>query len=217
MNLGQLVEHVRLYYLRDTESPYLWPAKELVRYFNGAQDIFARHTHCITDFESDFTLLTTVASKNNYKLDPRIIYVYEVYNAYGRRMGKSNRQKIPTVINEGVPISYTLDAGSRLLRFWPTPDGEYEHKMFVARLPLRSMTAISDVPEIPEEYHLDLCDYVAYMAVRNNDTESSEVQAGNNFRDDWEKKLVEAKRHFFHLRGGSNQRVVNNWTASCGR
>jgi hypothetical protein len=217
MNLGQLVEHVRLYYLRDTESPYLWPAKELVRYFNGAQDIFARHTHCITDSESDFTLISTTASKNNYRLDPRIVYVYEIYNGYGRRMNRSNRQKIPTATNQGVPTAYTLDAGSSVLRFWPTPDAVYEYKLVVARRPLRDMAATHDVPEIPEEYHLDLCDYVAYMAVRNNDTESSDVQAGGNFRDDWERKLLDAKRHFYHLRGGSNQHAVNNWTASCGR
>ena len=212
MTLAELVEHVRLYYLRDTETPYLWPAKELVRYFNAAQNLFARHTHCITDDTSDFTLITTTASTNNYRLDPRIIYVYEIYNAHGRRMNKSNRQKLPTVINKSTPTSYTLDAGSTILRFWPTPDGEYEHQMLVARLPLQDMANTFDTPEIPEEHRLDLCDYVAYMAVRNNDTESSETQAGANFKADWEMKLVQAKRNFYHLRGGSNQRVVNNWT-----
>jgi hypothetical protein len=217
MNLKDLLEHVRVHYLRDSEAPFLWPAKELVRYFNGAQNIFARHTHCITDDESDFIYLTTLAGKSSYKLDPRIIYVYEVYNASGRRMTRLNRQRSPTSVNQGVPTTYTLDAGSSVLRFLPTPDDEYEHKMLVARLPLRDMVAAHDVPEIPEAYHIDLCDYVAYMAVRNNDTESNETQAGRNFRDDWEQKLVEAKRHFFHLRGGSNQRAVVNWTASCGR
>jgi hypothetical protein len=67
------------------------------------------------------------------------------------------------------------------------------------------------VPEIPEEYHLALCDYVAYMAVRNNDTEGSNTAAGANFREDWELKLRDAKRDSYHLRGGSNQQVVNNW------
>jgi hypothetical protein len=217
MNLAELVEHVRVYYLRDSESQFLWSATELVKYFNDAQNIFARKTHCLTDSESPFTRVTTAGSYNGYRLDPRIVYVYEVYNAYGRRMKRVNREKLPLVSNEGVPAAYTLDAGVHVLRFWPTPDDEYEHQMLVARLPLENMQNRYDVPEIPEDYHMDLCDYVAYMAIRNNDTESSEVQAGRNFRDDWEQKLVEAKRHFYHLRGGSNQHAFNNWTASCGR
>jgi hypothetical protein len=211
MNLEELVEHVREYYLRDTETPYLWPAKELVRYFNDAERIFARRTHCIVDGTSELTLLTTNVQNDRYSLDPRTIYVYEVYDTYGRRLTRWSRQSRPKSIHKGRPLSFTQDTGIASIRFSPAPDGEYEFSMLVARLPLKDMCETYDVPEIPEEYHLALCDYVAYMAVRNNDTESSETQAGANFREDWELKLRDAKRDAYHNRIGSNSRVVNNW------
>ena len=211
MNLAELLEHVRVSYLRDSEAPFLWPAKELIRYLNEAQRIFARHTHCITDDSSPFTTLTTASTTPSYHLDPRIVYVYEVYNDTGRRLGRTNRQKLPVTVHESKPTHYTLDAGQSKIRFGPVPDDEYEFTMLVARLPLQDMTQKHHVPEIPEEYHMALCDYAAYMAVRNNDTESSEVQAGGNFREDWELKLRDAKRNSYHLRGGANQRVVNRW------
>jgi len=207
MNLAELVEHIRVYYLRDTEPPYLWPAKELIRYLNDAQKLFARHTHCITDETTVLTLDTTPS----YKLPPSIVHVYEVYNDTGRRLARKNRQKLPITTYEGKPIHYTMDAGHSTIRFGPTPDGEYEFLLLTARLPLVEMKQRTDVPEIPEEYHLALCDYAAYMAVRNNDTEGSNTNAGANFREDWELKLRDAKRDSYHLRGGSNQQVVNNW------
>ena len=207
MNLKELVEHVRVYYLRDSEPPYLWPAKELKRYLNDAQRIFARHTHCITD---EVTILTA-STTPSYPLDKNIIHVYEVYNDTGRRLARKNRQKLPVTTYEGKPIHYTVDAGSNYIRFGPTPDDEYEYKLLVARLPEKELEQVHDVPEIPEEYHLALCDYIAYMAVRNNDTEASNTNAGANFREDWELKLRDAKRNSYHLRGGSNQQVVNDW------
>jgi len=211
MNLEELVEHVRLYYLRDSDPPFLWPAKELVRYFNDAQRLFARHTHCIVDSSSDFTLLTTSSGTADYVLDQRIIYVYEVYDSVGSKLSRWSRQRLPRSRHLGEPKCFTQDVGVHSIRLSPTPDDVYELSMFVARLPLRDMASEYDTPEIPEEYHLALCDYVAYMAVRNNDTESSETQAGANFREDWEIKLRDAKRNAYHYRIGSNARVVNNW------
>lgn len=211
MNLLELVEHVKSNYLRDSQDQELWSAQELIKYFNAAQNLFARHTHCLIDTD---VVVTTAPSIARYTLDPKIIYVYEVYDSDGRRVHRHNRHKLPRSLYEGKPLGFTQDTGTASIRFSPTPDDEYTFSLLVARLPSKPLARQYDVPEIPEEYHIDLCDYVAYMAVRNNDTESSEIQAGNNFRTDWETKLRDAKRNTYHYRIGSNSQAVNNWTGS---
>jgi hypothetical protein len=212
MNVAELLQHTRTRYLRDAEAPFLWSAQELLQYLNEAETIFARRTHALFDDEADFTTLTTETGKSRYELDPRIIYVLELYDDTGHRCRNVMRHKLPRTPHEGKPRMYTLDAAVRSIRLGPVPDGEYVFTMTVARKPLQVMATQRDTPEIPEEYHLALCDYVAYKALRNNDTEASNTTAAENFRADWEKWLIEAKRDAYHLRAGNSPRVVNNWT-----
>ncbi len=211
MNVADLLTHTRTRYLRDESPPYLWGASELLLYLNEAENIFARRTHVLTDTDSAFTSITTVAGQSRYALDRRIVFVLEVYDDTGCKMRNVTRGKLPRTPYEGKPRMYTLDAGVSSLRFGPIPDAAYEFEMVVARKPLAAMTSKFDEPEIPEEYHLTLCDYVAYKALRNNDTEASNTTAAENFRVDWEKRLVEAKREAYHLRAGSSPRVVSDW------
>jgi len=212
MNLGDLVTHTRESYLRDMQAPFLWPASELIKYLNEAETLFARHTHVLTDDASSVTTLTTEVGKSRYALGPLIVFVYEVYDDTGWKLRNVTRSKLPKSPYEGKPRMYTLDSGVSSIRLAPLPDDEYEFTMLVARKPLKAMSTQYDEPEIPEEYHLALCDYAAYKAVRNNDTEASNVSAGANFREDWEIKLRDAKRDAFHLRMGATPKVVNNWT-----
>jgi hypothetical protein len=212
MNVSELLKHTRKNYLRDAEAPFLWDSTELLRYLNEAETLFARHTHCLTDESSEFTTLTTVADQSRYALDPRIIFVSELYSPDGHQLRNVMRSKLPRSIYTGTPRMYTLDAGVSSVRLAPTPDDVYELQMLVARKPLTALATQYDTPEIPEEYHLALCDWVAYKALRNNDTEASNTTAAENFRVDWETKLRDAKREAYHMRAGAQPRVANNWT-----
>lgn len=211
MTVEELLLHTRARYLRDEEAPFLWSAAELLLYLNEAENIFARRTHVLSDDDSDFTTITTVAGQSRYALDPRIIYVSEAYNDTGFRIKNATRNRMPRTPYEDKPRMYTLDAKVSSIRFGPTPDAAYDIDLVVARKPLQAMVDKYDEPEIPEEYHLALCDYVAYKALRNNDTEASNTTAAENFRADWEKTLTEVKRDVYHLRAGNSPRVVNNW------
>lgn len=211
MNVRELLEHTRTRYLRDEEAPFLWSASELLRYLNEAENLFARRTHVLSDDDSAFTTITTVEGQSRYALDPRIIFVSEAYNDTGIRIKNATRNRMPRTPYEGKPRMYTLDAKVSSIRFGPTPDAAYDIDLVVARKPLTAMISKYDEPEIPEEYHLALCDYVAYKALRNNDTEASNTTAAENFRADWEKALTEAKRDVYHLRAGNSPRVVSDW------
>ena len=212
MTVEDLLQHTRARYLRDEEAPFLWSAAELLLYLNEAENTFARRTHILMDDTSDFTSLTTVARQSRYPLDSRIVYVSEVYDSDGHLMRNVTRSKLPRSLHERKPKMYTLDAAMSSIRLGPIPDGEYTLEMVVARKPLAPMTSSWSTPEIPEEYHLALCDYVAYKALRNNDTEASNTTAAENFRAAWEMSLAQAKRDAYHLRAGSAPTVINNWT-----
>jgi hypothetical protein len=214
MTVAELLRHARESYLRDAAAPFLWSAQELLRYLNEAQVLFARHTHILMDDASDFTTITSAPGVTRYALDPRIVFVSEVYDDTGRRLLAASRAKAPRTPFQGKPRHYTLDASVSTLRLLPTPDDVYEFNLVVARTPLKPLVTEYDTPEIPEAYHLSLLDWVAYKALRNNDTEGSNVTAAEIFRLDWTKTLLYAKRDAFTLRHSSNIHAVNDWTGS---
>jgi len=213
MNLGELVEHVRKHVLRDEALPPLWSDEELTLYFNEAQDLFARRTHILSDDESDLTFVTTEPGVAVYTLAPRVIFVSEVHHAdTGIALRDMARRLLPRRFSEGRPVAYTMDARMRSMRLSPTPDAAYELDLLVARKALNRLVNEGDEPEIPEEHHLDLCDWVTYKALLNNDPEQTNTVSAEVFRNAWELKLRDAKRAVFRMRAGPNPHARGNWT-----
>jgi len=213
MTLGELLEHVRKHVLRDEALPPLWTDAELTLYFNEAQDLFARRTHVLSDDESDLTFLTTEPGVAVYTLDPRVIFVAEVHHVDTQiALRDSPRRRLPRRFGEARPVAYTMDARMRSMRLSPTPDAEYELDLLVARKALSRLVNDGDTPEIPEEHHLDLCDWVTYKALLNNDPEQTNTISADTFRADWEMKLRDAKRDVYRMRSGPNPHARSNWT-----
>lgn len=211
MNLGELATHIKQAKLRDQYEPSLWQWSELIMYLNEAQSIFARRTHCLVDDESEFTEIVTEPGKAKYTLDPRIIHVIDVVDSTGYSLRNMQRRKFPSRLAEGKPRVYGLDAASRHIRLSPVPDDEYTLHMLVARKPLRRLESEFDEPEIPEEYHLLLCDWVVYKALANNDPEGSNTVAADGFRAEWEVGLLQAKREIYRQRTGENPTAFRRW------
>ena len=212
--------HLRCSVLRDDAKPYLWQDIELVRFLNQAESDFARRTHCLIDDESTFTTLTTVIGQSTYTLDDRIIFVKELGlvlddgegNLTYRELGDKTRHQQRDNYAQGCPYSYNLQVARNKLRLYPVPDAEYTIKLSVARKPLRAMSNPKDVPEIPEEWHLCLCDYAAGRALINNDPERANMQSKNEFMASWDLHVRDAKREFTNLRSGVTPRARTNWT-----
>lgn len=212
MTLGELVAHLRHSILRDTARKGLWSDEELVRYLNEAQNLFARRTHQLADDTSTFTFLDTEEGTATYALDDRIVFVSEIRHEDGTLLLDRTRKQAACRQGEGRPMIYTLGAAHKFMRFWPTPDGVYTLDLLVARKPLEQMVADDDEPEIEEDYHLTLCDWAAYRALRNNDPEGSNTVAADGFRADWDLRVRDAKRDVFRLRAGDNPTARANWT-----
>jgi hypothetical protein len=74
------------------------------------------------------------------------------------------------------------------------------------------MAADTDTPEIPEDYHLSLCDWAAYRALDNNDPDGGAMVDGSPFRAKFEMAVRDAKRDVYWMRTGPNRVARSNWT-----
>jgi len=88
----------------------------------------------------------------------------------------------------GRPIWYATDIADRVMRIRPAPRAQdatdiVTLKLRVARLPIVALSAglPDNEPEIPEEYHLDLCDYVAGMALMHHDVDAAARKEAKDF------------------------------------
>ena len=107
----------------------------------------------------------------------------------------------------GKPLSFETDetmassggsAGVVTLRLYPAPSPDWAGsvmQMRVTRLPATRLTPSNKqaVPEIPEDYHLDMLDYAAYLALRIVDHELGDPERAAEFRASFDQHVEEAR------------------------
>ena len=109
----------------------------------------------------------------------------------------------------GKPLAYATDEtlvendqgsmGVVSLRLYPvigTGYGGVTATMRVCRLPLvdLSLEDMDAVPEIPHDYHLDMLDWAAYLALRIVDIDAGSPDRAQEFKASFEAHVVEARR-----------------------
>lgn len=212
MTLEELLNDTRHAVLRDSVAPALWPDTLLARYFNEAETIFARRTHCLVSDEEPFCTLTTEAGKSKYALSDKVIYIMDIVDENGVPVRHRGRNRVPTRGVSGKPLVYTADSAYKGVRLYPTPDKAYTLSMNLAHKPTKKLSHLKQSPQIPEEYHSSLIDYAVYKALLNNGPEGGDTTAATPFREQWEIALRDAKRDAYHMRHSPNAQVVTNWT-----
>jgi hypothetical protein len=85
------------------------------------------------------------------------------------------------------------------LRVWPKPSAAETGKrvyLRVIRLPLVALDEnnLMATPEIPEDYHLDLLEWVAYRALRNWDVDGEDRQKAESHKTRFAECVEEAKQ-----------------------
>lgn len=224
MNLRELVNHTRCNVLRDSAVPSLWSDNEIVRYLNQAEKEFAIRTHDIVDDTTvAVTQFITVPGQQVYTLHKSVIMVNELglveYDeedppnevSYSPLKDRT-RQQLRRRYSKGRPTAYTAQVRTGSIRLDPIPDAAYTIEMVVARKPLRSMSQELHVPEIDEQYHLNLCDFAAFRCLTNNKPEGSDMAEGSEFKALWDLAVRDAKRAITNERAGTNPRAWVNWT-----
>jgi hypothetical protein len=185
----------------------LWSDDTLVRYLNDAERRFARQTLCLRDASTpevvEVTLTSGVADYSLHKSVRAVVSArYEDDSADLGRVGHVTMQEIVppetivfdvnqvSALTPGKPLAISTDEALDLsenaavvLTVWPTPSDAEEGKrvlLRVARTPLVLLDlerADKQCPEIPEEYHLDLCEWAAYRCFRTSDLDGASDKA----------------------------------------
>lgn len=109
----------------------------------------------------------------------------------------------------GKPVAFTVDEGLTqndqgatsviMLRLYPIVGPGYDNiigNLRVIRSPLVRLTTqnMNAVPEIPEDYHLDMLDWAAYLALRIVDLDAGDTDRSDKFAASFEAHVNDAKR-----------------------
>lgn len=114
-----------------------------------------------------------------------------------------------TGLPDGKPLAYSTDEGlssrdgdtlsQALLRVYPAPSAAYAGAtitMQVVRKPLDELvpTGLSAVPEVPEDHHLAMLDWAAYLALRIVDDDAGAPVRAREFAASFEATLTKARQ-----------------------
>jgi len=179
-------------------SDSLWSDEVITRYLKKAEEIFCRKAWVLRDnTTASCCSITLVKEQQDYPLHASVLRVLSVtpadtdidlvrlnydsirprFTAYPSEFWDVNVQYTD---QPGRPIWYATDIADRVMRIRPTPREQdvtdiATFNLRVARLPLVALnvTLPDNEPEIPEEYHLDLCDYAAGMSLGHDNVDAS--------------------------------------------
>lgn len=113
-----------------------------------------------------------------------------------------------TTLAPGKPLAYSTDEylspddydshSVITLRVYPVPTATYNGqiiKLRTLRLPLYELTAscLSAIPEIPEDHHIEMLDWAAYLALRIVDVDGGWPARANEFRASFEDHVKNAR------------------------
>lgn len=187
-------------------SDSYWSNDELNEYINASIEEMHERTLCVTDSLTDSVcLIPLVVGKRHYALHESVLDIQTAQPSWN--ILPLSKQSVVTVsqswlTDTGLPHSYLMDYSHRTLSLTSAPatvNGE-SIRLTVQRLPLVELTANTDIPEIPRQYHRRLCDGVVAKALFKQDSETYNPAKGNVHQGKWEKSLEEIIRREVRLK-----------------
>jgi len=206
------------------QSDRLWTDATLVRYINEAHKRFARDSLCIRDATTAAqTEVAMVTDQEEYALSAKVIGVIsaKVVGEDGDlvRTGHNalSAYQAPDPFyfdvnnladSSGKPLAFSTDEGfgadgtqivTPTLKLYPKPSSTYNAvnvKLRVVRLPLTDFStgAMSAEPEIPEEHHLDMLDWAAYLALRIADDDAGNQRLAERYAASFATHTADARK-----------------------
>jgi hypothetical protein len=192
----------------------LWSQERILRQLIAAQRIFARETWTLVDDTTPTVVqITLIDGQADYALHASILGVLSArLSDSDIPLGRRSWSQIygqplpdpeffdtnsPLQMFAGRPSRFATDTATSKITFWRKPNAAVialapTARLRVARLPINTLTLATDTsPELPEQYHLDLCDYVTGRLLKNtanNDTGEAQGEArriGRSMLDDF--------------------------------
>ena len=171
----------------------------VLRYLNEAENKLCREAWVLEDLTTAAICeVALTLGTNNYALHKSILHVKAARLSDSEvdllRVGYNDNRLLPIATvpdpdfwdinialleNPGRPQRYSTDMGTRIIRVRAAPDATaaaLKLKLSVVRLPLVPMAedAPDKAPEVPEEYHLELCKFAAGSCLAN----TADIDAG---------------------------------------
>lgn len=112
--------------------------------------------------------------------DPVVSLNSKIIDIKKARMSLDSQELYPITVNQlaldwesdtGTPSHYVTDYQSGAIRLYPSPIVDDDLKLTVIRLPLADMADGTDEPEIREEYHPALVQWILYRAYAKQDAD----------------------------------------------
>jgi len=204
-------------------SDYLWSDQTLIRYINEAQRRFARLGLVLRDASTpECCEVDLVAGQTLYPLHKSVISVISAkYPGDVGDLGRTGHASLNTHpmpdrrffnpgylsrLPPGKVLAFTTDEAIQksddgsmsvvTLRVFPEPSSDFATplNLRVVRLPIEPLCDMQDTPEIPEDHHLEMLDWAAYLALRISDHDAGDVQRAAEFRALFDDHIVRAKK-----------------------
>ena len=190
MNAGDLITIVREDYLDDAVGDKLWSDAFMFRSFTEAERQACNRQNLLFDDSTvEYTNITLADGVSTYALDQKVTELEHVIfdNLKVNQLSKHEIERSNPSWRSldgmtGKVVNYIVRG--RTIRFIPAPDADDDAKtvyLEVFRLPASDMTAITDVPEIPEEYHRDLIYWVLHEAYKKQDSDAFNQERSDYF------------------------------------
>lgn len=168
MKRSDLARRVRDVYLDDAIEPFKWTAEWMDWAINRAQDEACRRSRLI--FDDTTAAICTISVETGtaeYTASSRIIEIenirYDSEPVEAKSVGWLDRNSPNWKTQTSATPNYVTGRG-RTIIVVGVPSEDYTLSLDVWRLPLEDMDEDVDTFEIPDEYHDDLMDYVAFEA-----------------------------------------------------
>lgn len=223
MNLQEMLDYTAAQYLDDRtdlvdgDPDSMWSDEFLITQYNEAQRLIARAAWCIIEEGvAPAGVLVLATDKAVYDLHKSVLHVYfatptdqarpliRTSDAIlrGARLVPDGNFSIDSssAASSGRPIAIATDVGTRQIRFGPLVPSSVENGLAVnlkiARLPATWLTLDdSDAePEVPEDYHVQLCEYAAGKALTLPNVDGQQKADGRALIERFNDAMRDARR-----------------------
>ena len=197
MNLESILMQSRIRLDDLGTTGVLWTDEDLIAYANAGEREICRRALVLKDATSAITTVSLVSGTSTYVIDPRIILVNRAALDGAGRLKRISVEVLDTILGweaaSGTPSYFSRDYSDGMLLVTPTPNADADLKLTVYRMPLSSMSSAQDIPEIPEELHSYIIDWVCYEAYSKNDADTQNLEKANYFFEKFSRSIGAAR------------------------
>lgn len=217
MKVAEMLEELRESILRDTtdalsadEVDLLWTDRALLRYLNDGYFRFCERSRILEDATTpEVCEVALVADQKSYPLHKSILHVASAtFEGKALKLASMaaahNEPDEVSHVTPNMALSYRgvtaflpdYNVGTFYVLGAPSADESGKVvNLRVNRLPLEpiSESTINTVPEVPEQYHLDIIEWAAFRALRNHDADAEFMAKASAHSTRFERAVEEAR------------------------